>query len=303
MSLLFLTFQSPGPDLVKIGPLILRWYGFLIAISVLIGINLSSKLATEKGLNHNLINDLFPILVASSLVGARIYYVLFEWRNYSGDNFWSSLKVLNFIIPIPSFLEIWRGGIAIHGALIAGAISILLFCKWKEQSFWDVLDVIVPSVALGQSIGRWGNFFNNEAFGVPADIPWKLFIPYPYRPTVFLDAQYFHPTFLYESLWNISLFIILIYLFKLSIKGRLKLPSGSLSCIYISVYSVGRLWIEGLRIDPLCLVGIPPYCSGGIRIAQLISTLFIGLGVFGLFWIYIKKRKMPDSKKNIKQIQ
>ena len=152
----------------------------LIAISVLVGLNLSGDLALKKGLKKSLINDLLPILVLASVIGARIYYIAFEWRNYTGKNFWSSINFLNLNIPIPSALEIWGGGIAIHGALIMGALSIIFFCRWHKESFWNVFDVLVPSIALGQAIGRWGNFFNNEAFGVPTNLPWKLFIPYEY---------------------------------------------------------------------------------------------------------------------------
>ncbi|AAP99504.1 MULTISPECIES: prolipoprotein diacylglyceryl transferase [Prochlorococcus] len=288
------TFRSPGAELIELGTLTVRWYGILIAISVLIGLKLSTRLGSYRNINPGIINDLMPILILSSIFGARFYYVSFEWNNYNGVNFWSKVHLLGLQIPIPSFLEIWNGGIAIHGALIMGTISIILFCRIKKQRFWDVLDVLVPSVALGQAIGRWGNFFNNEAFGLPTNQPWKLFIPFSSRPESFSDQSYFHPTFLYESLWNICIFLILIFLFRLNIRGLMKLPSGALSCIYLITYSLGRIWIEGLRIDPLCLGGSPPFCEGGLRIAQLISFLLICLGSFGLWWIYQSKRKMPN---------
>ena len=133
-----------------------------------------------------------PILILSSVIGARFYYVLFEWRYYSGINFWSKNNFFGLTFSIPKFFEIWRGGIAIHGALIFGTIAVIIFCRIKNQNIWDVLDVLLPSVALGQSIGRWGNFFNNEAFGLPTNQPWKLFIPIESRPRVFLDQSYFH---------------------------------------------------------------------------------------------------------------
>ena len=224
----------------------------------------------------------------------RIYYVAFEWRNYTGKNFWSSINFLNLNIPIPSALEIWGGGIAIHGALIMGTLSIIFFCRWRQEPFWDVIDVLVPSVALGQAIGRWGNFFNNEAFGIPTNLPWKLFIPYRFRPEIFSTQDYFHPTFLYESVWNIFVFGILIFLFRKANKKELKLPSGSLSCLYLITYSLGRFWIEGLRTDPLCLGGVPPFCEGGLRIAQLISLILISAGLVGLWRIYISKKALPD---------
>ena len=294
MENIFLALRSPGPELFQLGPFSLRCYGLLIAISVLIGLNLSGELARKKGLKKNLIIDLLPILVLASVIGARIYYVAFEWRNYTGKNFWSSINFLNLNIPIPSAIEIWGGGIAIHGALIMGTLSIIFFCRWKKEPFWDVIDVLVPSVALGQAIGRWGNFFNNEAFGIPTNLPWKLFIPCRFRPEIFSTQDYFHPTFLYESVWNILVFGILIFLFKKSNTNEFSLPSGSLSCIYLISYSLGRVWIEALRIDPLCLGGIPPFCQGGLRIAQLISLFLISAGLLGIWRIYISKKSLPD---------
>ncbi len=293
MGALIATFQSPGAEFLDFGPFIIRWYGLLIAIAVLIGLNLSSKLASLRGLKNGLISDLLPLLVLSSIVGARIYYVAFEWRNYSGVNFWDKVNLFGLTIPIPSALEIWGGGIAIHGALISGTISLALFCRLRNQFFWDVLDVLLPSVVLGQAIGRWGNFFNNEAFGTPTNLPWKLFIPYGYRPEIFLDQEYFHPTFLYESLWNIIVFVLLISCFQFGRKGIINLPSGALSCFYLVSYSLGRFWIEQLRIDPLCLKGLPPFCEGGIRIAQLISILLFCVGSFGLWRLYKSKRQLP----------
>ena len=285
MDALIATFTSPGPELFQHGPFALRWYGLLIAIAVLIGLNLSSQLARQRSLEQGLISDLLPILILAALIGARIYYVTFEWRIYSND-WWG-------------ILAIWNGGIAIHGALIAGTIAVVLFCRWRYQSFWDVLDVLVPSVALGQAIGRWGNFFNSEAFGVPTDLPWKLFIPYEVngvlrRPEGFMNEQYFHPTFLYESLWNLVVFSLLIVLFYRGSKGLMKLPSGALSCIYLIAYSFGRFWIEGLRTDPLCLGALPPACEGGVRIAQLMSMAMLAIGVIGLWWLYGRKKKLPD---------
>ena len=294
MEHIILALRSPGPELFQLGPFSLRWYGLLIAISVLVGLNLSGELASKKGLKKSLINDLLPILVLASVIGARIYYVAFEWRNYTGRNFWSSINFLNLNIPIPSALEIWGGGIAIHGALIMGTLSIIFFCRWRKEPFWDVIDVLVPSVALGQAIGRWGNFFNNEAFGIPTNLPWKLFIPFRFRPEVFSTQDYFHPTFLYESVWNIFVFGILIFLFRKANKKELKLPSGGLSCLYLITYSLGRFWIEGLRTDPLCLGGVPPFCEGGLRIAQLISLFLISAGLLGIWRIYVSKKALPD---------
>ena len=274
-------FVSPGPELFQFGPFTLRWYGLLIASAVLIGLNLSSRLAQQRKLENGLISDLLPLLVLFSVIGARAYYVFFEWHSYSDR-------------PLKA-LAIWEGGIAIHGALLAGTITLILFCRWRSQPFWDVLDVLVPSVALGQAIGRWGNFFNSEAFGVPTDLPWKLFIPYGSRPLLYADADYFHPTFLYESIWNLALFALLISLFRRGQSGRIHLPAGAMSCFYLIGYSFGRVWIEGLRIDPLCIGALPPACEGGLRMAQVMSATLALAGSFGLWWLYGRKKPLPDA--------
>lgn len=237
-------FTSPGPLLFQLGPFSLRWYGLLIAVAVLLGLLLSTRLGRQRGIDPTLITDLLPILVLAAVVGARIYYVVFEWRQYQ----------LNWL----DALAVWRGGIAIHGALIGGTLAVILYARWRRIAFWNLLDVLLPSVALGQAIGRWGNFFNSEAFGLPTDLPWKLTIPFANRPLNFLDQTTFHPTFLYESLWNLGVVILLLLLFQRGSRGRLALPPGALSCVYLFTYSTGRLWIEGLRIDPLCLGGLPP---------------------------------------------
>ena len=272
-------FTSPGPVLFQFGPLILRWYGLLIATAVLIGLKLSSRLAQSRKLENGLISDLLPLLVLFSVIGARLYYVAFEWHNYTNQ-------------PMKA-LAIWEGGIAIHGALIAGTLTLFLFCRWRRQPFLDVLDVLVPSLALGQAIGRWGNFFNSEAFGVPTNLPWKLFIPYANRPVIYANDEFFHPTFLYESIWNLLIFVLLIALSRWGSRDRNNLPSGSLSCIYLIVYSLGRIWIEGLRIDPLCVGALPPACEGGIRIAQLMSAMLMLLGALGLWWLKRRQRELP----------
>ncbi|MCX5932914.1 MAG: prolipoprotein diacylglyceryl transferase, partial [Cyanobacteria bacterium] len=142
--------------------------------------------------------------------------------------------------------------------------------------------------------GRWGNFFNSEAFGLPTDLPWKLYIPTLNRPEPFLDQHYFHPTFLYESFWNLGVVVLLLLLFRAGIQGRIPLPPGALSCIYLVSYSLGRVWIEGLRTDPLCLFSTPPFCEGGLRMAQLMSLLLIVLGSFGLWRLYGQECTLPD---------
>jgi phosphatidylglycerol:prolipoprotein diacylglycerol transferase len=274
-------FTSPGPRVFQLGPFALRWYGLLIALAVLIGLMVSMRLARLRGLDPGLVADLLPLLVLGAVIGARIYYVALQWPDYQGR--WGEM------------LAIWHGGIAIHGALIGGSLTTIAFCRWRRQPFWPLLDILLPAVALGQAIGRWGNFFNSEAFGAPTtDLPWRLTIPLERRPLELLDQATYHPTFLYESLWNLGVFVLLLLLLRRSLQGKLRLPPGALSCVYLLAYSSGRLWIEGLRLDPLCLFSSQPLCAGGLRMAQLISVLLIAVASVALAWLYGLGRSLPD---------
>ena len=282
--------QSPGDTFFDLGFLTIRWYGLLISISVVIGLFISKKLAKSRNINPQYISDILPSLIISSIIGARAYYVIFEWRQYSGNNFFTSFDLFNNVIQIPSFLAIWQGGIAIHGGLIGGFLCILFFCKSKNIHLKTFIDILIPSIILGQSIGRWGNFFNNEAFGIPTDLPWKLFIPIQNRPIEFINYQFFHPTFIYESLWNFLIFILLITIFYQQ-NNKNSVRPGFISCLYLIGYSFGRFWIEGLRIDPLCIGGIPPFCDGGLRMAQFISIFLFSSGLIGIFFLRLKSYK------------
>ena len=274
----------------------LRWYGVLIAVAVITGLTLSSRLARWRGLDPLLISDLLPALAITAVVAARIYYVAFEWERYRSA--WTRLFGL---IPIPRAFALWEGGIAIHGAMVGGVLAVLVFSRLRQQSFWDLLDVLVPSLALGQAIGRWGNFFNSEAFGhpVPVDFPVSVKIPQVLvDPQVLLanpEASHFHATFFYESLWNLAVFGVLMGLLLRCRRGGLKLPAGALTCTYAIAYSLGRFWIEGLRTDPLCLFSNPPFCEGGLRIAQVMSGGMIVLGGLGLVWLYGLRGPLPGS--------
>ncbi|MEA5502145.1 prolipoprotein diacylglyceryl transferase [Halotia wernerae UHCC 0503] len=265
-------FTSPGPILVKLGPITIRWYGLLIATAVLIGVSLSQYLAKRRNINPDLLSDLSIWLVIGAIPAARLYYVLFQWSEYA---------------QYPErIIAIWQGGIAIHGAIIGGTLAALIFAKLKQVSFWQLADLVAPSLILGQAIGRWGNFFNSEAFGSPTNLPWKLYIPPERRPPELVNFEYFHPTFLYESLWDLMVFTLLITLFFRGLSGKLRLRLGTLSMVYLIAYSLGRLWIEGLRTDSLML--------GPLRIAQVVSLIGITLGLAGLAWLYVRKRPLPD---------
>ncbi|MEG4418376.1 prolipoprotein diacylglyceryl transferase [Microcoleus sp. LAD1_D5] len=265
-------FTSPGPIIFQLGPVAIRWYGLLIASAVLIGVSLSQYLAQKRRVNPELLGDLAIWLVLGAIPCARIYYVAFEWEQYSQRP--------------EDIIAIWKGGIAIHGAILGGTIAALIFAKIQRVSFWQLADLIAPSAILGQAIGRWGNFFNSEAFGSPTDLPWKLYIPPSSRPPAYANFEYFHPTFLYESLWNLTVFGLLLTLFFRDLQGKIRLKIGALFLVYIAAYSSGRVWIEGLRTDSLMF--------GPLRAAQMVSLTGIVLGLGGLAWLYLLDRPLPD---------
>jgi phosphatidylglycerol---prolipoprotein diacylglyceryl transferase len=279
-----LVFTSPGAVAVEIGSLAIRWYGLLIAIAVIIGTVLAQKLAVRRGVNPDLIGDLVIWLVVGAIPAARAYYVVFTWERFQ-DRPW--IPILGGIFKVPSMFAVWEGGIAIHGAIIGGTIAAIIFAKINKVSVWQLADLAMPSLILGQAIGRWGNFFNSEAFGTPTNLPWKLLIPPDKRPTEFYAEPFFHPTFLYESIWNLMVFAILIRIFN-------KFPQakrGTLVMVYLITYSLGRVWIEGLRTDSLMF--------GSIRVAQIISLSAIALGGLGLWWLYVRGGKFWDTENMI----
>lgn len=249
-------FASPGAVVLQFGPLAIRWYGLLIATAVLLGTTLAHREALRRGVDPDRLLNVIVAAVLTSLVGARLYYVLFNLAYYAAH----PLKIL----------AVWEGGLAIHGGLLAGALATVVACRSAGLSLPVTTDIFVPSVALGQAIGRWGNFFNQEAFGTPTDLPWKLFIDPYHRPPELARFEYFHPTFLYESLWNLGVFGLLWFL----LRRRLESRPGALTLAYLGLYSLGRFFVEGLRTDSLML--------GEYRAAQLVSLALLAAAGAGL---------------------
>lgn len=261
-------FRSPGPialafrlpaDLPLVGgvSVSIRWYGVLIASSMAFGLWLSAREAVRRGESPDDLLKAAEIALIGGLIGARLYYVLFNLDYYQTQPWWRIFAV-------------WEGGLAIHGGLIAGLLTGGAYVWAKGLPLLTYLDIVAPSLALAQAIGRWGNFFNEEAFGGPTDLPWKLFISEPRRPPAYVDQQFFHPTFLYESLWNVGAFLILYVV----LRRRLERAPGALFLAYLGLYSLGRFWIEGLRTDSLML--------GSFRIAQIVSVTAVVVAVVGI---------------------
>jgi phosphatidylglycerol:prolipoprotein diacylglycerol transferase len=239
---------------LQLGPISIYWYGVIIGAGVLLALYVATKEAERRGLPKELFVDLVLFAVPIAIICARIYYVAFKWDYYS--------QHLN---EIP---QIWQGGIAIHGGLLGAVATGLVFAKVKGVSFWKLADIAAPSIILGQAIGRWGNFMNQEAHGGPVTREFLegLFLPEFIINQMYINGTYYHPTFLYESLWSLAGFILLISLRKVN------LHRGELFFTYMIWYSIGRFFVEGLRTDSLML-------TETLRIAQVISLLFIVLAI------------------------
>ena len=261
-------FRSPGPialafrlpaDLPFVGGLSvsIRWYGILIASSMALGLWLATREAARRGESPDDLLKAAELALIGGLVGARLYYVLFNLDYYQTQPWWRIFAV-------------WEGGLAMHGGLIGGLLAGGAYVWAKGLPLLTYLDIVAPSLLLGQAIGRWGNFFNEEAFGGPTDLAWKLFISEPRRPPAFVDNQFFHPTFLYESLWNLAAFLLLYFV----LRRRLERAPGALFLAYLGLYSLGRFWVEGLRTDSLML--------GSMRVAQLVSVVAVAVAAIGI---------------------
>jgi len=264
-----LTCQGEALDrvFIEIGPFTIYWYGLIIASAIFIGLYLATKEAEKVGMQKDIPTDLLIFAAPIAIIFARIYYVIFEWDRYRGEPFW---KVF----------AIWEGGIAIHGALIGAVLTAIVFSRVKQISFWQLADIAAPSLILGQAIGRWGNFMNQEAHGGPVSEAFyeniMQYLPNFIVEQMCINGTLYHPTFLYESVWNLLVFIGLLILRKYNpLRGEVFLS-------YLIFYSIGRFFIEGLRTDSLMLFGL-------VRQAQILSIVLIVVAI-GLI-IYHRKGK------------
>lgn len=251
--------------LFSIGPITIYWYSFLIVLALIIGLNMVIRESRRTGLGSSYMSDLCFYCIIWAIIGARFYYVIFKWKDYQND--------------LLSIFKIWEGGIAIYGAIIAGLICAVIYAKKKGKPIEKTLDVMAPSVILGQAIGRWGNFFNQEAFGPETTRSFleSLHLPEFIIEGMNISGMYHEPTFLYESIWCFSGFILLILL-RYLVKN---LKSGMIVSIYFIWYGIGRLIIEGMRMDSLYL--------GTFRVSQLVSIVLIIIGIILLIRSFIKK--------------
>ena len=247
------------PVAIQIGSLSIYWYGIIIIAAIVAAYFYSLKEAKRIGFDTETISDVLLVALPSAIVCARLYYVAFSWINYASN-------------PI-DIIKIWEGGLAIYGGVIGAVASVIIYCRITKKSFWDIADIAMPAVLLGQAIGRWGNFVNCEAYGSQTSLPWRMQIWE--TPETLINV---HPTFLYESLWNLSGFLILFALRKH------KPFKGFMLWGYMLWYGLGRFFIEGLRTDSLML--------GNARVSQIVSLLSV---IVAIIIIVVKWNRNSDS--------
>ncbi|MBI5971819.1 prolipoprotein diacylglyceryl transferase [Staphylococcus caledonicus] len=257
------------PTAFNLGPLSIKWYGIIIAVGILIGYFIAQESLKYVGLHKDTLVDIIFYSALFGFLMARIYFVIFQWPYYMENPG-----------EIP---KIWHGGIAIHGGLIGGFITGIIVCKIKNLNPFQIGDIVAPSIILAQGIGRWGNFMNHEAHGGPVSRSFleNLHIPDFIINNMYIEGVYYHPTFLYESVWDILGFIILITV-------RKHLRVGETFTLYLIWYSVGRFFIEGLRTDSLML-------TSNIRVAQLVSVILIIIGL--VLMVYRRMKYQPPIYK------
>ena len=251
-----------NPVIIQLGPFSIRWYALLIMSGVILAVYLAMREAKKKRIIPDDILDFILIAFPIAIVGARLYYVVFDWSNYSQN--------------LSEIFAIWHGGLAVYGGLISGALVLLVFSYYRAINPIDFLDIAAPGVMIAQAIGRWGNFVNQEVYGKAVE---QLnYLPNVIRNQMYIDGSYRIPTFLYESVWNVVGFIIIMVLRR---KPRF-LKQGEIFSFYLVWYGCGRFVIEGMRTDSLMFFGL--------RVSQWLSIILVLTGLIFVFW----RRKQKD---------
>jgi prolipoprotein diacylglyceryl transferase len=271
--LIQLSIPSPSTGVIYLGPLPLRAYSLFIILGIFVAIWLGNKRWIAKGGKPGQVSDVAIFAVPFGIIGGRIYHVATDWEKYfgSGQNWIDALKI-------------WNGGLGIWGAILFGGAGAWIGCKYYKIYLPPFADAIAPGIIFAQAIGRLGNYFNQELFGKPTDLAWGLEIAEKFRPQGFESFATFHPTFLYEIIWNVLIGFGLIYLDR-----KYKIGHGRLFALYVSLYSLGRLFIENLRIDEARLIL-------GFRFNVFTSLVVI---VGGLIYFVISNRSKPGIDREL----
>ena len=266
--------MNPGisPIAFSIGPWPVHWYGIIFSFVIVLGTILAAREAKRRGEDPNLVWDGVLIVVIFGLVGARLYHVIDQWDELYKNN------------PL-GVLYLWNGGLAIYGALFGGVLGMALFARSAKINLLRWMDIAAPSLILGQAIGRWGNFINRELYGTPTNLPWGVYIEPEYRVPGYEGFERFQPLFFYESLWNLFVFGVLIYLTR---RQSTKLRDGDIVLLYCILYSFGRFFLEGLKIGEVWTIM-------GLRTAQIIAAALMIVCTAILVW---RHRRTAGKKEN-----
>jgi len=261
---MFLSIWTPDPILFSAGTITIYWYGVCLALGAGAGLLVIVAIGRSYKFSRTFLTDLFVMLVVGGFIGGRIYHVLNEWGYYAAQ-------------PAEIF-RVWNGGLAIHGAMLVGLLILVFTARRQRIDAWRLADVMVVGLAIGQAVGRWGNYFNQELFGGPTSLPWKILIDSAHRPPGFETTAYFHPTFLYESVGCLliaaGLWLLHQATSRRTIPGwaHLWIQPGFIALTYFILYSILRIGMESLRIDQVPLIG-------GIRLPLISSVLIIIISV------------------------
>jgi phosphatidylglycerol:prolipoprotein diacylglycerol transferase len=256
---LALTLPSPpSPVIFEVGPFALRWYGLFIALGIAAATWVTVRELNRRGYDGAMALDALFFVVPLGFIGARAYHVITDYDLYDGNPH-------SFF---PGVFEVWNGGLGIYGGVIGGFLGLLVFARLRGISALAFADAVAPGLVLAQAIGRFGNYFNQELFGRPSDLPWAIEIAPGNRPPQFNDAASFHPTFLYESIWDVLVCLILLFVAR---RFANSLKNGDIFLLYVCLYSVGRFFVETLRVDPAFLIGD---FRGNLFVASVLALTF-----------------------------
>jgi prolipoprotein diacylglyceryl transferase len=262
------SIPSPSQGTWYLGPLPIRGYALSIILGIVAAIWIGERRWQARGGRAGDIGDLAIWGVPFGLIGGRLYHVLTDWQLYFGEG----------ENPVTA-LYIWRGGLGIWGAIALGAVGVMIGARLRGIKLLPLLDAIAPGVLVAQAIGRWGNWFNQELYGRPTDLPWALEIDPVHRPDAYPGVATYHPTFLYEFFWCLGAFALLVWLDK-----RFRLGFGRVAALYVMLYTLGRVWIENLRIDEVQLIDV-----GGLRLNVWTSIVLFVLAAAYFAWSAVRR--------------